>query len=88
MNTATGNIETEREIAQRINGWHAQVELHRVACSEAVYGGLYAAWQAGQLLPCSKAQSCTRQLAALAREAFQRNHTHCPTLHGAGKERA
>lgn len=44
MNAATSNIEAEKKIARRINGWqHIQVELHPVACSQAVYKGLYAA---------------------------------------------
>jgi len=52
MNTATGSIKAEGEIARCINGWqHTQVELRRGACPEVVvYSGLYAAWQAGRLL--------------------------------------
>jgi len=44
MNTAIGSIKAKREIAWRINGWHTQVELHRAACSEAVYSSLDVAW--------------------------------------------
>ncbi len=36
--------------ARRINIWHAEVEQHRKACSETVYRGLEAAWNASRLL--------------------------------------